>query len=72
MALFIFNIINIKSEHPVFLQIPHKLSDLVLCLALATFKSFLLVLVEHLSELGDFLGLLIHLRLYLSQVCDVP
>ena len=71
MALFIFNIINIKSEHPVFLQIPHKLSYLVLCLALAAFYSFLLLLVEHLSELGDFLGLLIHLRLYLSQVCDV-
>ena len=71
MALFIFNIINIKSEHSVFLQIPHKLSNLVLCLALAAFKSFLFLLVEHLSELCDFLGLLIHLRLYLSQVCDV-
>jgi len=29
------------------------------------------LLIEHLSELGDFFGLLIHLRLYLSQVCDV-
>jgi hypothetical protein len=29
------------------------------------------LLIEHLSQLGDFLGLLIHLRLYLSKVCDV-
>ena len=26
------------------------------------------MLIEHLSQLGDFLGLLIHLRLYLSKV----
>ena len=29
------------------------------------------MLVEQLPELGDFLGLLIHLGLYLSQVSDV-
>jgi hypothetical protein len=44
----------------------------VLCLALAVLLSHLLLLVEQLPELGDFLGLLIHLRLYFSQVRDIP
>ena len=44
---------------------------MVFCLALAVLLSLLLLLVEQLPELGDFLGLLIHLRLYLSQVRDV-
>jgi hypothetical protein len=43
----------------------------VLCLGLAVLLSLLLLLVEQLPELGDFLGLLIHLQLYLSQVRDV-
>jgi hypothetical protein len=43
----------------------------VLCLALAVLLSHLFLLVEQLPELGDFLGLLIHLRLYLSQVRDI-
>ena len=44
---------------------------MVFCLGLAVLLSLFLLLVEQLPEFGDFLGLFIHLRLYLSQVSDV-